>query len=173
VSRAQDALGRLTRYLVEAGIDHEAGGRPGEVVASLPGEHKLRTTVSLLVGDHSLSASAFVIRGPDENPGQVNAWLLRRNARLAGVAFALDREGDVYLVGRLPLAAVTPATVDSLLGALLSAADGAFDSLLALGFRSAMQREWDWRVARGEPTDNLRAFQQLLGRESDGGAQDR
>jgi hypothetical protein len=169
VSRQPDGLTRLTRYLVEAGIVHEVGGRPGEVVASLPGEHKLRTTVSLLVGDHSLSASAFVIRHPDENPDQVNAWLLRRNARLAGVAFALDQQGDVYLVGRLPLAAVTPATLDSLLGALLEAADDSFDRLLALGFRSAMQREWDWRVARGEPTDNLRAFEQLLGRENDAG----
>jgi hypothetical protein len=148
--------------LDQAGIEHEPGGRPGEVVATLPGEQKLRTTVSLLVGDHSLSASAFVIRHPDENHAAVHQWLLRRNSRLAGVAFAVDGEGDVFLVGRLPLAAVTAGTLDALLGAMLETADASFDPLLALGFRSAMQREWDWRVARGEPTRNLDAFRHLL-----------
>ncbi len=152
----------VLEHLVEAGVEHERGARPGEVVASLPGEHKLRTSVSLLVGDHSLSASAFVIRRPDENAEQVQRWLLRRNAGLQGVAFAQDVEGDVFLVGRLPLDAVTPQTLDALLGALLDTADSSFDPLLALGFLSSMRREWAWRVSRGESTRNLDAFRHLL-----------
>jgi hypothetical protein len=152
----------VTQHLAEIGVDVERGSRPGEVVAVLPGEHKLRTTVSLLVGDHSLSASAFVVRHPDENADQVHRWLLRRNARLQGVAFAVDDEGDVYLVGRLPLVGVTPATLDALLGTLLETADSSFDRLLALGFLGAMRREWAWRVSRGESTRNLQAFRHLL-----------
>jgi len=152
----------VLEHLTAAGIDHEPGGRPGEVVATLPGEHKLRTTVSLLVGDHSLSASAFVVRRPDENVAEVHRWLLRRNARLHGIAFAVDDAGDVYLVGRLPLVGVTRATLDALLGALLDAADSSFDPLLALGFLSSMRREWAWRVSRGESTRNLEAFRHLL-----------
>jgi hypothetical protein len=152
----------VVEHLAGAGIDHESGGRPGEVVATLPGEHKLRTTVSLLVGDHSLSASAFVVRRPDENTEEVHRWLLRRNARLQGVAFAVDDEGDVYLVGRLPLVGVTADTLDALLGAVLETADGSFDQLLALGFLSSMRREWAWRVSRGESTRNLEAFRHLL-----------
>lgn len=148
--------------LTAADVDHEIGGRPGEVVATLPGEHKLRTTVSLLVGDHSLSASAFVVRHPDENEAEVHRWLLRRNARLTGVAFAVDGEGDVYLVGRLPLVGVTSETLDALLGAMLETADASFDPLLALGFLSSMKREWAWRQSRGESTRNLDAFRHLL-----------
>ncbi len=148
--------------LTAAEVEHEPGGRPGEVVATLPGEHKLRTTVSLLVGDHSLSASAFVVRHPDENEAEVHRWLLRRNARLTGIAFAVDGEGDVYLVGRLPLVGVTPDTLDALLGALLQTADSSFDPLLALGFLSSMRREWAWRTSRGESTRNLDAFSHLL-----------
>jgi len=160
---ARERVERLVvEHLVTAGIEHERGGRPGEVVATLPGEHKLRTTVSLLVGDHSLSASAFVVRRPDENQPQVHRWLLRRNARLHGVAFAVDDAGDVYLVGRLPLVGVTPQTLDALLGAVLETADSSFDQLLALGFLSSMRREWDWRVSRGESTRNLEAFRHLL-----------
>ena len=149
-------------HLADAGVEHERGGRPGEVVAVLPGEHKLRTTVSLLVGDHSLSASAFVIRHPDENAEEFGRWLLRRNARLTGIAFATDDADDVYLVGRLPLAAVDGDTLDALLGALLDAADSSFDPLLTIGFLSSMKREWAWRVARGESTRNLEAFRHLL-----------
>jgi hypothetical protein len=144
--------------LAAAGIEHERGARPGEVVAILPGEHKLRTTVSLLVGDHSLSASAFVVRHPDENEPQVLRWLLRRNSRLHGVAFAVDDEGDVYLVGRLPLSAVTPDELDRLLGAVLTYADDNFDTMLRLGFGDSIKREWAWRVKRGESLANLRAF---------------
>jgi Putative bacterial sensory transduction regulator len=162
VSDRDRVLRLVTEHLAAAGVDAEPGGRPGEVVAVLPGEHKQRTTVSLLVGDHSLSASAFVVRRPDENTDQVHRWLLRRNTRLQGIAFAVDDDGDVYLVGRLPLVGVTPATLDALLGTLLETADSSFDPLLALGFLTAMRREWAWRVARGESTRNLRAFQHLL-----------
>jgi hypothetical protein len=149
-------------YLQRAAIEHEPGARPGEFVVTLPGERKLRTAVSLLVGDHSLSASAFVVRHADEQHEQVFRWLLERNARLPGIAFAIDRDGDVYLVGRLPLAAVDDSTLDALLGAILETSDGSFNELLALGFLSSMKREWAWRTARGESTRNLEAFRHLL-----------
>lgn len=162
MSERQRALDVVRAWLADSGLDWEAGARPGELVVQLPGEHKLRTTTSLLVGDHSLSVSAFVIRRPDENHAEVHRWLLERNARLQGVAFALDSLGDVYLVGRLPLAGVTSESVDTVLGAVLSAADGSFDELLAMGFLSAMRREWAWRVSRGESVRNLEAFRHLL-----------
>ena len=63
------------------------------------------------------------MRQPDENREQLWAWLLQRNARMYGVAFAIDTVGDVYLVGRLPLHAVTPEELDRLLGAVLTYAD--------------------------------------------------
>ena len=34
---------------------------------TLPGETKLQTHCALVIGDHSLSINAFVIRKPDEN----------------------------------------------------------------------------------------------------------
>ena len=37
----------------------------GTFVVVLPGERKLKTTVSLVVGAHSLSVNAFVARRPD------------------------------------------------------------------------------------------------------------
>jgi hypothetical protein len=149
-------------WLADSGLEWEPGARPGEFVVQLPGEAKLRTTVSLLVGDQGLSASAFVVRRPDENHEAFYRWLLTRNSRLPGIAFALDRLGDVYLVGRMPVEGVTTETVDRMLGALLSVADSSFNELLTLGFLESIKREWKWRVERGESTRNLEAFRSLL-----------
>jgi hypothetical protein len=143
-----------------ADLDHEEPA-PGTFVVTLPGEKKLKTTVSLVVGAHSLSVNAFVARKPDENHEAVYRWLLERNTKLYSVAFALDHLGDIYLSGRLPLHAVTPDEVDRLLGSVLEAADSSFNTILELGFSSAIRKEWEWRLARGEPTWNLEAFRHL------------
>jgi hypothetical protein len=75
-----------------------------------------------------------------------------------GVSFAVDHLGDIYLDGRLPLMAVTPDEIDRLLGAVLTYADESFDPMLEIGFGSAIRREWDWRVKRGESLKNLETF---------------
>ncbi|WP_432139417.1 MULTISPECIES: YbjN domain-containing protein [unclassified Streptomyces] len=134
---------------------------PGTYVVTLPGTRKLSTTVSLRVGRHSLSLNAFVVRHPDENEAGVHRWLLERNLKLYGVSYAVDRLGDVYVTARLPLASVTADEVDRLLGQVLEAADGAFNTLLELGFASAIRKEYAWRTSRGESTRNLEAFSHL------------
>ncbi|MGW0287033.1 YbjN domain-containing protein [Streptomyces sp. NPDC003236] len=139
----------------------------GTYVVKLPGTRKLSTTVSLIVGRHTLSLNAFVIRRPDENEAGVHRWLLERNLKLFGVSYAMDRLGDIYVTARLPLAAVTPEETDRLLGQVLEAADGAFNTLLELGFASAIRKEYAWRVSRGESTRNLDAFSHLTERPAD------
>ncbi|MEU6933737.1 YbjN domain-containing protein [Streptomyces sp. NPDC046385] len=133
----------------------------GSYVVKLPGTRKLFTTLSLRIGRHSLSLNAFVVRHPDENEAAVHRWLLERNLKLYGVGYAIDALGDIYLAGKLPLAAVTPQELDRLLGSVLEAADGDFNTLLELGFATAIRREYDWRVSRGESTRNLDAFKNL------------
>ncbi|MFF0461624.1 type III secretion system chaperone family protein [Streptomyces mexicanus] len=140
---------------------------PGNYVVKLPGTRKLSTTVSFLVGRHSLSLNAFVIRHPDENEAGVHRWLLERNLRMYGVSYAVDRLGDIYVTARLSLAAVTAEEIDRLLGQVVEAADGAFNTLLELGFASAIRKEYAWRVSRGESTRNLDAFTHLIERQAD------
>ncbi|MET9410521.1 YbjN domain-containing protein [Streptomyces sp. NPDC002935] len=161
-----DAASIIERVLTEAELEWESP-RTGSYVVKLPGTRKLSTTVSLIVGKHSLSLNAFVIRHPDENREAVHRWLLERNLKLYGVAYAVDSLGDVYLVGKLPLTAVTPEEVDRLLGSVLEAADGSFNTLLELGFASAIRKEYAWRVSRGESTRNLDAFTHLTQRPAD------
>ncbi|MFE9460372.1 YbjN domain-containing protein [Streptomyces californicus] len=152
--------------LNDAGLTWESPGS-GNYVVTLPGTRKLSTTCSLIVGKHSLSLNAFVVRHPDENDAAVHRWLLERNLRLFGVSYAIDSLGDVYLVGKLPLSVVTPEELDRLFGVVLEAADGAFNTLLELGFASSIRKEYAWRVARGESTRNLDAFSHLTRRPSE------
>ena len=149
-------------YLDDAGIEWELGGRPGEFVVTLPGEKKLRTVASLLVGDRYTSVSAFVVRNPDENHEAFYRHLLLRNLRMPGLAYAVDTSGDVYVKGEIPTAAVDAAYLDQLLGVVLDAADTPFNELLVLGFLTSMRKEWAWRISRGESTRNLDAFRHLL-----------
>ncbi|MER7465759.1 YbjN domain-containing protein [Streptomyces sp. NPDC097981] len=155
-----DTAAIIESTLTQAGLDWESP-ETGSYVVQLPGTRKLSTTCSIRVGRHSLSVNAFVIRHPDENEAGVHRWLLERNLKLYGMAYAVDRLGDVYLAARLPLSVVNPEELDRLLGTVLEAADGAFNTLLELGFASAIRREYEWRVSRGEPTRNLDAFKHL------------
>lgn len=137
-------------------------GRRGDTfTVSLPGEHKLTTECALEVGEHSVQVRAFVCRAPEQDAERVHRWLLERNLRLGGIAFCVDHLGDVYLVGRLPVAGLEPATVDALLGVVAETADTSFDPLVAMGFADSIRREWAWRRARGESTRNLAAFSHL------------
>jgi hypothetical protein len=143
--------------LDERGVEWDRVGETSYVV-TLPGTHKLKTLCNLVVGDHALRIEAFVMRQPDENREELWSWLLQRNARMYGVAFSIDSVGDVYLIGRVSLPAVTPDELDRLLGSVLTYADESFDPMLEIGFGSAIRREWAWRVSRGESLENLRAF---------------
>lgn len=153
---------QIAAFLTDNEIDWEPGARDRELVANLPGERKLKTGCSLLVGETDLTTTAFVIRNADENHQEFYRYLLRKNLKLPGLAYGVDGDGDVYVNARVPLAAVDGDYLDRLLGAVLAAADEVFNELLVIGFRSSMQKEWDWRISRGESTRNLEAFRHLL-----------
>ena len=153
------ALGAALECL---GVSYESPDR-GSYLVKLPGQHKLQTLAWLIAGAHSLHVEAFFCRQPDESHAAFYRFLLERNAKMYGVHFAVDPTGDVYLVGRLPLAAISAAEVDRLLGCVLSYADETFNQALMIGFASAIKKEYDWRVKRGESLANLQAFGRITG----------
>ena len=158
---AREVASVIRNYLVRDELEFEEIAGPTFVI-TLPGVKKLKTNVAMTVGQHSVTVSAFVARRPEENHGEVHAWLLERNRRLYGVAFSIDHLGDIYLTGRVALRAIDEDELDRLLGAVLEYSDESFNPILEMGFLGAMQREWDWRISRGESTVNLEAFRHLL-----------
>ena len=165
-----DHLELLQEVLAEQGIPFsrkDSGGAPVEhVVLELAGENKLTTTVLLTAGPYGVRVEAFVCRRPDENHEAVYKFLLKRNRRLYGVAYTIDNIGDIYLVGRISGDALSVDEVDRVLGQVLEAADGDFNTLLEIGFITSIRREWAWRVSRGESLRNLLAFEHLIDKDS-------
>lgn len=173
VANEQDPVARAAQVveatLADLGVEWEPGAADNEFVVTLPGERKLKTVVSLLLQrERGMSLSAFVIRNADENHEEFYRFLLRRNLRLPGLAYAIDSSGDVYLVGQVPLAAIDAAYLDQLFGVVLNACDAPFNELLLLGFESSMRKEWAWRISRGESTRNLEAFRHVLEQPASG-----
>ncbi|HEX8631574.1 MAG TPA: YbjN domain-containing protein [Catenuloplanes sp.] len=158
VTGARAEIGALIESVcAERELPCEATGEFAYAV-TLPGTHKLKTVCNLIVGEHALRVEAFVMRQPDERREELWAWLLRRNARMYGVGFSIDAVGDVYLTGRVSLGGLDADELDRLLGSVLTYADESFDTMLEIGFGTAIRREWDWRVKRGESLANLQAF---------------
>ncbi len=151
----------ITAALDERELRYQRKG-PGAFFVSLPGVQKLATNCWLVAGRHAFVIEAFVCRRPDEAHADVYRFLLRRNAKLYGVHYSIDEAGDIYLVGRLGLELITADELDRLLGQVLEAADGDFNTLLELGFATSIRREWRWRVSRGESLANLKEFEHLV-----------
>ncbi len=154
------AVATIEEFLESHEIEHDRSDN--SFFLTLPGERKLQTHCAIVVGDHSVSINAFVIRKPDENVEAVHEWLLKKNASMYCVAFAINEMGDIYLVGRLPFHSISEQELDRVIGAVLQYSDSSFNPLLEIGFSSAIRREWAWRVSRGESLANLKAFEHLI-----------
>lgn len=155
-------LDRLIKSTLDAQRIAYQCQEPGRYLVKLPGVKKLQTNCWLVLGEHALRVEAFVCRKPDEGHQEVYRFLLRRNAKLYGVHYTLDPAGDIFLLGRVGLDRISGAEIDRLLGQVLEAADGDFNTLLELGFASSIRREWEWRMSRGESLANLEAFKHLV-----------
>ena len=158
---ADDPVVSVVRgWCTASGLDWESP-EPATFVVVLPGERKQRTATSVTVGNYHVTVQAFVARHPDEAHDRVHQWLLERNLRMYGIAWAIDHLGDIYLTGRMSREACTAAELDRVMGAVLENADSGFNTILELGFATAIRKEWAWRLSRGEPTGNLAAFEHL------------
>jgi hypothetical protein len=61
------------------------------------------TTVWFDPGDLTVAVEAYVMSLPPEAPAAMLRQCLRRNAAVRRLHFALDRHGDLVLVGRIPV----------------------------------------------------------------------
>lgn len=165
MTTADQAYATIAQTLAEREVTYsEYRGPDGRatLIAELPGERKQKIVTMLTPTEHALRIEVFVCRRPDENHEGVYRYLLTRNRRLYAVAYTIDNVGDIYMVGRVPLPAVTPEEVDRILGQILEAVDGDFNYLLELGFSTSIRKEWAWRISRGESLKNLEAFEHLI-----------
>ena len=67
----------------------------------LEGEEKDFITVWFVLGQRTLQYETYVTPAPEENHAAFYEHLLRRNAKLNGVAFSIGVEDAVYLRGQI------------------------------------------------------------------------
>jgi len=103
------------------------------------GEDKAVITVWLTLRERTLHYETYFMPAPEEDVARCWEYLLRLNARLYAMRFAIGDEDAVYLVGQLPLKAVDAAELDRIVGAAYAYTEQYFRTALAIGFASRLR----------------------------------
>jgi hypothetical protein len=106
----------------------------------LRGEEKDFVTVWLTVRQRTLHHEAQLMPAPETNVAETYEYLLRRNADVHQMCFALGAEDAVYLVGELPVSAVGPEELDRVIGSTLYYVDACFPTAMTIGFAGQYRR---------------------------------
>ena len=103
------------------------------------GEDKAIITVWLTLRERTLHYETYFMPAPEEDIERCWEYLLRLNARLYAMRFAIGDEDAVYLVGQLPLKAVDARELDRIVGAAYAYTEQYFRTALAIGFASRVR----------------------------------
>lgn len=106
----------------------------------LRGDEKDFVTVWLTIRQRTLHHEAQVMPAPEVNVQETYEYLLRRNADLHQMRFSLGPEDAVYIVGEIPVNAVTDGELDRIVGSSLMYVDAFFPTAMTIGFAGRYRR---------------------------------
>ncbi len=118
--------------VIEAVERGEPGGRRWYV--RVRGEEKDVYSIWYTLGQRTLHYETYFMPAPEENHAQLYEHLLRRNAGLYGVHFAIGAEDALFLVGQLATRSVSDRELDRILGTIYAAVERCFRPALRIGF---------------------------------------
>lgn len=116
------------------GVERENDNGVRRWLIRLSGEEKQFISVWFALRQRSLSVEAYFMPGPEENVEQLWTYLLRLNARIAGLRFAVGLEEAVYLMGAIAVRHVTEDELDRLLGAAYAYSEAYFRPAMRIGY---------------------------------------
>lgn len=128
-----DLATRLAGAIAGLGVDAVRSG-PDEWAVAVPAEVRGEISVIVSLRESGVRLSAFLMRRPDRNHGEVAGRLLGRNLRTWLWRFALDDHGDLFLVADLPAAAIDDEVLDRALGALSVLVDESYETTVRSAF---------------------------------------
>jgi len=100
------------------------------------GDDKDVWTAWFTLGQRTLRFETYLMPSPEENSAEFYAHLLRRNRILTGMSLHIGEEDAIFLAGSLPVAAVTEAELDRILGSMWAYVERIFKPALRIGFES-------------------------------------
>ncbi len=105
----------------------------------LRGEEKDVWTIWFELGQRTLHYETYLVPAPEENHARFYEHLLRRNRRLTGLKLEIGAEDTVFLAGTTPVAHVTEAALDAILGSMYAAVELIFRPAMRIGYASRFQ----------------------------------
>ncbi len=125
-------------------VDRQPGGDP---VTGAPrwylrmkGEEKEFVTVWLTLRQRTLHHETQFMPFPETNIEATWQYLMKKNADLMGMSFALGPEDAVYLIGRVPVGRISEDELDRIMGASLAYTDECFPTAMKLGYEGRYRR---------------------------------
>jgi hypothetical protein len=100
------------------------------------GEQRDFVAVWFVLGQRTLQYETYVTPAPEENHAEFYEHLLRRNAKLNGVAFAIGAEDAIYLRGQIGVAHLDEPELDRILGSLFEYTERFFRPAMRIGYAS-------------------------------------
>lgn len=130
--------GWVHRQIDEPWVAHVERGEGSEPrwFIRVNGEEKDVFSIWFMLRQRSLFVETYVLPAPEENAAQVYEYLLRRNLRIFGMAFAIGEEDALYLKGEVHNSQVTEAELDRLLGTCYLQTEQVFRPAMRLAFAS-------------------------------------
>ncbi len=116
------------------GVERENDNGVRRWLMRLTGEEKQFISVWFALRQRSLSVEAYFMPGPEENVEQLWTYLLRLNARIGGLRFAVGLEEAVYLMGATSVHHVNEAELDRLLGSAYAYSEAYFRPAMRIGY---------------------------------------
>ena len=92
------------------------------------------TTVWVTPGDRTVSFEVYVLPAPPRRVEEVYRQLLFRNHRAWRVHFAIDKDGEIYLFGRVAVAQADEETIQYVFAEIYGLVDLSFRPLIRAGF---------------------------------------
>ena len=134
-------------------VDRQQGGDPvtgaPRWYLRLRGDEKEFVTVWLTLRQRTLHHETQFMPGPETNVEATWEYLLKKNADLLGMSFALGPEEAVYLVGRVPVERVDDEELDRIMGASLAYTDECFPTAMSIGYEGRYRRRPPVRPGAG------------------------
>jgi hypothetical protein len=108
-------------------------GKPGIRVRQTCRE---ATTVWFTVGERTVGFEAYLLPAPIFRPADVYRHCLVRAYRSWPASLAIGPDGGLFVIGRIPLGALTETSLDEVIAAVYEVVELSFLPLLDIGYRS-------------------------------------
>ncbi len=108
----------------------------------IAGEDRDYIAIWLTVDQRSIRYEVYLMPAPAQRACETFEYLLRRNADLAGMHFAIGAEDAIYLVGSSPVASFDALELDRIIGTAFEQVERHFATAMSMGFA------WRYRRAR-------------------------